>query len=197
MAGPRRNANRGGRLGLRDEGGPFRENLERCIRHLRLRTNSLNESEKRERIGVFAVVAKGRRWRGGGGGLEWNTSGHCHSRTSQCGIRLQAIIRPMGNKSAPTLLVAALNSANRTNARRFGSEVSERVGNNRSLSPHSEEDLIYVDVRRFTAVQFLCRPSINPSKLACFFVRRWFREDERDGYDSEEEIIGYALAGSA
>lgn len=161
MAGPRRNANRGGRLGLRDEGGPFRENLERCIRHLRLRTNSLNESEKRERIGVFAVVAKGRRWRGGGGGggLEWNTSGHCHSRTSQCGIRLQAIIRPMGNKSAPTLLVAALNSANRTNARRFGSEVSERVGNNRSLSPHSEEDLIYMCDASQQSNSFVAHPS--------------------------------------
>ena len=115
--------------GGRGEGGRFRENISSAVHSASSPQNQFFE-RKREAQSV---------------GEERSTIGMEYvMRLSvlalpKCGIRLQAVIHPTGNRSAPTLLVDWPRSTR--DARRFGIG-SERVAGNRSLPFNSEDDLI-------------------------------------------------------
>ena len=73
-------------------GGAFRENCERCIRRLRFRTNSANESKRRERTqegeGGRGALGEEQDRNGTRQSVSQATVGL--SRDSECGIRLEA-----------------------------------------------------------------------------------------------------------
>ena len=93
-------------------------------------------------------------------------------------------VPPLGNRSAPTLLVAALNN--------------ERLSLwkwKQSLSFNSEDDLH--NVQRFTIIQFFCRlihPFVKTPLLFCPLVVPRIRERRMS---RKKKIIGCVSAGSA